>query len=93
MPIRRLELDVDTTVDGPAMVDLAHRLETVQGVEGVTLTVREIDIETVGLNVAIEGPDIDVDLVFGAIEKSGAVLHNINEVCAGDRAVGRVTNR
>ncbi|MGW0176344.1 DUF211 domain-containing protein [Rhodococcus sp. NPDC003322] len=93
MTIRRLELDVDTTVDGPAMVELARRLEAVRGVEGVTLTVREIDIETVGLNVAVEGPDIEVDLLFGAIEKSGAVLHNINQVRAGEHSVERATTR
>jgi hypothetical protein len=68
-------MDVDKIIDRPALVTLALAIEAVDGVEGVNVTVNEIDIETVGTVITVEGADIDADAVFAAIEKVGAVLH------------------
>ena len=62
----------------------------VAGVSAVNVTVNEIDIETVGTVVTVEGDDIDTDALFAAIEKAGAVLHSIDEVVAGDRIIETV---
>lgn len=91
MPIRRLALDVDKVVDRPDMITLARALEKVSGVEAVNVTVTEIDIETVGTDVTVEGNDIDTDALFAAIEAVGTVLHSVDEVVAGDRIIERVT--
>jgi hypothetical protein len=91
VPIRRLALDVDKVVDRPEMVTLARALGGVAGVSAVNVTVNEIDIETVGTIVTIEGDDIDTDALFAAIEKAGAVLHSIDEVVAGDRIIETVS--
>lgn len=90
MTIRRLALDVDKVVDRPDLVTLARALESVPGVAAVNITVTEIDIETVGTDITVEGPDIDVGALFTAIERAGAVLHSIDEVVAGDRVIERV---
>lgn len=90
VPIRRLALDVDKVVDRPEMVTLARALGAVSGVSAVNVTVNEIDIETVGTIVTVEGEDIDTDALFAAIEKAGAVLHSIDEVAAGDRVIETV---
>lgn len=90
MPIRRLALDVDKVVDRPEMVTLARTLERVAGVDAVNITVNEIDIETVGTVITVEGEDIDTDALFAAIEHAGAVLHSIDEVVAGSRIVEHV---
>ena len=90
VPIRRLALDVDKVVDRPEMVTLARTLGAVAGVSAVNVTVNEIDIETVGTVVTVEGDDIDTDALFTAIEKAGAVLHSIDEVVAGTRVIGHV---
>jgi len=90
MPIRRLALDVDKVVDRPEMVTLARNLERVRGVEAVNITVNEIDIETVGTVITVEGDDIDTDALFTAIERAGAVLHSIDEVVAGSRIIDHV---
>ncbi|WP_029288342.1 DUF211 domain-containing protein [Cellulomonas sp. HZM] len=87
MPVRRLSLDVDKVVDRPHLVTLAHAIEVVDGVDAVNITVNEIDIETVGTQVTVEGPDIDCDALFHAIERAGAVLHSIDEVVAGSRVI------
>lgn len=89
-PIRRLGLDVDKVIDRPEMVDLARALASVKGVSAVNITVNEIDIETVGTVITVEGDDIDTDALFVAIEKAGAVLHSIDEVVAGDRIIDHV---
>lgn len=87
VPIRRLALDVDKVVDRPEMVELARALAAVSGVSAVNITVNEIDIETVGTVITIEGDDIDTDALFLAIERAGAVLHSIDEVVAGERTI------
>ncbi|MCX7520863.1 DUF211 domain-containing protein [Microbacterium sp. STN6] len=91
MPIRRLAMDVDKVVDRPDMITLARALEAVAGVDAVNVTVTEIDIETVGTDVTVEGNDIDTDALFAAIESVGAVLHSVDEVVAGDHIVERVS--
>jgi hypothetical protein len=77
-------MDVDKTVDEPDLVHLALAVEAVRGVGAVNITVTEIDIETVGTNMTVEGEDIDVDGVVRAIEHTGAVVHSVDEVVAGD---------
>ncbi len=92
-PIRRIAMDVDKIIDRPAMVPLAQALAAVPGVQAVNVTVTEIDIETVGTDVTVEGDDIDTDALFAAVERVGAVLHSVDEVVAGDRIMERVTRR
>jgi hypothetical protein len=90
MPIRRLALDVDKVVDRPDMITLARALESVPGVTAVNVTVTEIDVETIGTDVTVEGDDIDTERLFAAIRDVGAVLHSIDEVVAGDRIIEHV---
>lgn len=86
-------MDVDKVVDRPAMVPLARAIAAVPGVQAVNVTVTEIDIETVGTDITVEGDDIDTDALFAAIEHIGAIMHSVDEVVAGDRIIERVTRR
>jgi len=90
MPIRRLALDVDKVVDRPDLISLARAIENVAGVEAVNVTVTEIDVETIGTDITVQGDDIDTDALFRAIERVGAVLHSVDEVVAGDVIIERV---
>lgn len=90
MNVRRLQLDVDKAVQRPDLLELAGALESVRGVEAVNVTVTDIDVETVGTEIAVEGDGIDTDALFAAIEDVGAVLHSVDEVVVGDRLVDRV---
>ncbi|MEU6284405.1 DUF211 domain-containing protein [Streptomyces sp. NPDC047028] len=83
MPVRRLVLDVDKTVNEPDLVHLALVLEAVTGVKAVNISVTEIDIETVGTDVTVEGDDIDFEELTHAIEQTGAVVHSVDEVVTG----------
>ncbi len=90
MNVRRLVLDVDKAVARPGLLDLAEAVEAVSGVEAVNVTVEEIDIETVGMDVTVEGDSIDVSGVIAAIEKAGAAVHSIDQVVAGSRIIDRI---
>ena len=60
MNVRRLQLDVDKAVARPDLLDLAEALDGVRGVEAVNITVTDIDVETMGMEVTVVGDDIDV---------------------------------
>lgn len=87
MNIRRLVLDVDKAVRRPELIEIAEAIEEVAGVEGVNITVTEIDIETIGTNVTVEGAHIDHAGLVRAIESTGAVVHSIDELVAGERLI------
>jgi uncharacterized protein len=43
-----------------------------------------------GLEITIQGDNLDYDEIARAIEDSGAVVHGIEEIAAGDRIIERV---
>lgn len=90
MNIRQLLLDVDKAVARPSLLEIAQALDGCRGVEGVNITVGEIDIETVGMNVTIEGENMDYDEITKAIESTGAVVHSLDEIAIGSRIVPRI---
>lgn len=90
MNVRRLLLDVDKAVQRPDILELAEAIGGVAGVEAVNITVTDIDIETVGTDVTIEGDNINISALVAAIEKAGAALHSIDEIVVGNRVIERV---
>ncbi len=93
MNIRRLVLDVDKAVSRPSVVEIARTIEQAPGVEGVNVTVTEIDIETVGMEVTIEGENLDYDALVRSIDSTGAVVHSVDEVVSGSKIVERVARK
>lgn len=90
MNIRRIVLDVDKAITRPPIIDLAQSIETVSGVQAVNVTVTEIDIETVGMNVTVEGESIDHTALLRTIEKAGAVVNSIDQVVSGNHMIENV---
>ncbi|GLK73777.1 DUF211 domain-containing protein [Ancylobacter dichloromethanicus] len=90
MNIRQLLLDVDKAVARPSLIEIATAIDGCRGVEAVNLTVEEIDIETVGMNVTIEGDNMDFDEITKAIESTGAVVHSLDEIAIGARIIPRI---
>jgi uncharacterized protein len=66
---------------------LAAAIERVGGVEGVNVTVTEIDLETVGMDITVEGTEIDHVALLARIEQAGAVVHSVDQACVGERIV------
>jgi hypothetical protein len=90
MNIRRLSLDVDTAIAGPGIVAIAQAIDVVQGVQSLNVTVSEIDLETIGTDVTVEGENIDHEALRKAIEAAGAVVHSIDHIVAGDSVLESV---
>lgn len=90
MNIRRLLLDVDKALKRPSVLEIGQAIEGLSGVEGVNITVTGIDTETVGMDVTIVGNNLDYEVITDAIEKTGAVVHSIDELVAGSRIVDRI---
>jgi hypothetical protein len=93
MNIRRLVLDVDKAVSRPTLIEITNAIEAVPGVQGLNLTVTDIDIETVGTNVTIEGEGLDYEALVKAIESTGAVVHSIDQIVAGKQIVEMVPRK
>ena len=88
--IRRLVLDV-LKPHSPTLPEFATKLSSIPGVEGVNVTLIEIDKDTESLKVTIEG-QLDYGTVRSAIEEWGGVVHSVDEVVTGSLA-GEITKR
>ena len=86
-PVRRLILDVLKPIKGPSVIDVGRELGDIPGVEGVNITVKEIDVDTITLSITLEGSDIDFSIVERRLEELGCVIHSIDQVIAGKRIV------
>lgn len=88
--IRRLVLDVDKAIARPQLPEIASAIDAVPGVDAVNITVTEIDVETVGMEVTIQGEMLDYDAIVHAIEGAGAVVHSIDELATGKYLIEKV---
>jgi len=85
--IRRIVLDVLKPIKGTTIIDLAGKLTELEGIDGVNISVTDMDVETMGLMVVIEGPNINFEEVKKVLEDDGCAIHSIDEVAAGNRLV------
>ncbi len=93
MNIRRIVLDVDKAIARPSLLDVAKAIDTVTGVEAFDITVTEIDLETVGTIITVEGVDIDYESLIQRIESTGAMVHSLDELVVGSRDVAGAERR
>jgi len=61
---------------------MALLLTKVRGVKNVTITVNEVDVETITLTVTIEGSDFEFSEIKRIIEYIGGAIHSIDQVIA-----------
>ena len=87
--IRRLVLDV-LKPHVPTILDLAEALSRLNGINGVNLSLSEVDQQTETIKITIKGDRIDYHTVVSVIEDFGGVVHSIDEVVAGKEIVEEV---
>ncbi|TRM73231.1 hypothetical protein DMP16_06930 [Sulfolobus sp. B1] len=87
MAIRRLVLDVLKPIRGTSIVDLAEKISLLKGIDGVNISVTDMDVETMGLLIIIEGTDINFDEIKKTLEEEGCAIHSIDEVISGNKIV------
>lgn len=90
--IRRIVLDILKPHE-PKITDMALKLTSLSNIDGVNITVYEIDKETENVKVTIEGNNLDFDEIQEIIESLGGTIHSIDEVVAGARSPGQNERR
>lgn len=75
----------------PIIPTFAKYLSEINGVDGVNITLLEIDKETENIKVTMQGDDLDYDIITEAIEEYGGSIHSVDEVVAGKTLVEEVT--
>jgi uncharacterized protein len=89
MNIRRLLLDVDKALARPSLLEVGDAISACSGVEALNISLGDIDVETMGLEVTIEGAGLNYDEIVRAIENTGAVVHGVEQIVAGERILER----
>lgn len=87
MKVRRMSLDVDKASRSPTLFEIAEAIDRVPGVEAANITITNIDMETVGTVITIEGEDLNCEKIIASIEASGAVVHSVDELVIGERTL------
>ena len=87
MTVRRVILDVDKALNRPTLLELASAIEKVQGGEAVNVSVTEMDMETMGTIITVEGNGIDFSELINSIEETGSVIHSVDEIVVGKRII------
>ena len=88
--IRRIVLDV-LKPHSPRLTDLALMLARDEHVNGLNISLKEVDQNTESITITLEGDDLSYDSIKEILEQAGAVIHSIDQVVAGRRFVEEVT--
>ena len=90
--IRMLVLDVLKPLE-PTIIHYSQALADLDEVDGVNISVVEVDRQTETIKVSLEGRQIDYDKVNEAIQNLGGAIHSIDKVSAGSRAISEIPTR
>jgi len=90
--IRRLVLDV-LKPHSPNLVDLAIQLADLEGVEGVDISLKEMDQKVENVKITCEGENINFEHVERIIIQNGASIHSLDKVSAGASIIEEVTTQ
>jgi hypothetical protein len=86
---KRLVLDVLKPHE-PSNLILAKRLSELDNIEGVNVSLYEIDQNTENVKITIVGDDMSFEDIKMVIEDLGAVIHSIDEIVAGKKLIETV---
>ncbi len=75
----------------PNIPSFAKFLSQLSGVDGVNITLMEIDKETENVKITMQGDDLNFQEISDAIEEYGGSIHSVDEVVAGKKLIEEVT--
>jgi len=84
--VRRLVIDVLKPHE-PPLLEFTEEVAAVDGVEGATGSLLELDREVQNIKLSLEGADLDYDAVESTVEDLGGTVHSVDEVACGDVVV------
>jgi hypothetical protein len=79
--------DVDKALARPSLLEIAEAVSSCTGVKALNIAVGDVDTETLDMNITIEGEMLDYGQIVKAIEHTGAVVHNLEQIAVGDHVV------
>ena len=80
--IRRIVLDVLKPHD-PSIIEVSQRLAGLPGVDGVNISIYEMDRKVENAKITVEGSDLAYEDIVDIIEDGGGTVHSIDEAVAG----------
>ncbi|AGK61065.1 Uncharacterized protein conserved in archaea [Archaeoglobus sulfaticallidus PM70-1] len=86
---KRLVLDVLKPHE-PSTLILAKKLSELENIDGVNISLYEIDQNTENVKITIVGDDMSFEDIKMVIEELGAVIHSIDEIVAGKKLIETV---
>ncbi|MFC2154774.1 DUF211 domain-containing protein [Candidatus Altiarchaeota archaeon] len=84
--LRKVVLDVLKPHE-PDIVAVSKELAELEGVEGVNISVYELDKKVENVKITVEGKFSNVDKIRDIINKIGGSIHSTDEVVAGRKIV------
>lgn len=84
--LRRVVLDVLKPFD-PPLLQFAERIEALESIDGIAVSLIELDQEVQNVKLTIEGADLDYAGIEDAIEELGATVHSVDQVAFGEYVV------
>ena len=84
--VRRVVVDVLKPHD-PPVVEFTERIAELEGVDGATCSLIELDQEVQNVKLTVEGKDLDFAALDGSVEDLGGAVHSVDQVACGDYAV------
>jgi hypothetical protein len=80
--LRRLVIDVLKPLE-PSIVEMVQILAELPGVDGVNISIYEIDRRVENAKLTVEGQNVPYQQIVQMIEENGGAVHSIDEVAAG----------
>ncbi|MGD8996857.1 MAG: DUF211 domain-containing protein [Anaerolineae bacterium] len=80
--LRRLVIDVLKPLE-PSIVEMVQILAELEGVDGVNISIYEIDRRVENAKLTVEGHNVPYQQIIQMIEENGGAVHSIDEVAAG----------
>lgn len=84
--IRIMVLDVLKPHE-PSIIKLSETISDLKGIDGVDISVYEIDSKVENVKITIQGKDVDFQKIKRVIEDSGATIHSIDKVSSGNHII------
>jgi hypothetical protein len=87
--IRRIVLDV-LKPHSPGILEMAKQLADLKGVDGVDISLIEMDQKVENVKITCEGDSIPYERVESIIKEQGASIHSLDKISVGTSLIEEV---
>jgi hypothetical protein len=84
--LRRVTIDVLKPHE-PSILSFTERIADIEGIDGVTASLIELDREVQNVKITLEGDALAYDAIEEAIEGLGGTVHSVDQAAYGEYVV------